>query len=61
MYIYKQLYSCKHSGFTDDLGELLDLGFSGHVHVLVSNADNHATQDGGIRLWVRRKHENTKH
>lgn len=34
--------------FLDELGQLLDLCFGGHVHILVSNADDHAPQDGRI-------------
>lgn len=36
--------------FPDELGQLLDLCFGGHVHILVSDADDHAPQDGRIRL-----------
>lgn len=32
----------------DELGQFLDLCLSGHVHIFVSNADNHASQDRRI-------------
>lgn len=37
--------------FPDELGQLLDLCLGGHVHILVSDADDHAAQDWRIRLW----------
>ena len=40
---------------SDDLGQFVDLCLGGHVHILISYADNHTTQDGGIRLEEREK------
>ena len=37
-------------GIPDQLGELLNLGLGGHVHIVVPDADNHATEDGWVRL-----------
>ena len=61
MYIYKQprcillLIRPPDLGLPYDLGELRNLGLGGHVHIPVPDADNHAAQDGGIRLRMRRK------
>lgn len=38
-------WSPQDLGFPDELGQLLNLGFGGHVHILVSNTDDHAAQD----------------
>lgn len=34
----------------DEPSQLLDLRLGGHVHILVSNTDDHATQNCRVRL-----------
>lgn len=38
-------------GLPDQLGELLDLCLGRHVHILITNAHDHAPENRGIRLW----------
>lgn len=37
-------------GLPDQLGELLDLCLGRHVHILITNAHDHAPKNRGIRL-----------
>lgn len=48
-------------GLPDQLGEFLDLCLGRHVHILITNAHDHAPKNRRIRLWEGQIETHIKH